>query len=197
MVKSYRELNKEYIKREKFITDNAVDLEYKFINYAKNNIDRTKQTLLFNSILQDYHKAKELEKGIFEFSLIHTYLNNFEKKFIISVYNDKCFDIMQNINGNEKVNNKTLKNVILNNEIKPMLIAFLSPQQLHPTKWIDLLNLKKYREDKENNIATSDLYKCRKCGERKSHISQLQIRCADEPVSTFVTCLVCHNTFVL
>ena len=53
------------------------------------------------------------------------------------------------------------------------------------------------REDKENNIATTDTYKCKKCGERKSKITQLQIRCADEPVSTFITCVVCYNTFVI
>jgi DNA-directed RNA polymerase subunit M/transcription elongation factor TFIIS len=68
---------------------------------------------------------------------------------------------------------------------------------MHPKRWAEILNIRKYREDKENNIATTDLYKCRKCGERKAKISQMQIRCADEPTSTFVTCLVCYNTFVI
>ena len=53
----------------------------------------------------------------------------------------------------------------------------------------------KFREDTENNMATTDLYKCYKCGERKATSYQMQVRSADEPMTIFVTCLVCYNTF--
>ncbi len=190
-------VNKNNLDKYKFITENSKDLDKKFINFAKKNLDRAKFILELSDILNNIQKAIALEKGIFEFSLIHTFMNNLQEKFVISVYLDKIDDIKNNINGNEKINNETLKNAILSDEIRPELVAFLSPQQMHPKRWAEILNIRKYREDKENNIATTDLYKCRKCGERKAKISQMQIRCADEPTSTFVTCLVCYNTFVI
>ncbi len=190
-------VNKNNLDKYKFITENSKDLDKKFINFAKKNLDRAKFILELSDILNNIQKAIALEKGIFEFSLIHTFMNNLQEKFVISVYLDKIDDIKNNINGNEKINNETLKNAILSGEIRPELVAFLSPQQMHPKRWAEILNIRKYREDKENNIATTDLYKCRKCGERKAKISQMQIRCADEPTSTFVTCLVCYNTFVI
>ena len=179
-----------------FITENSKDLDKKFIFYAEKNIDRAKYIIELSTILVDIKKAMALEKGIFEFSLIHTFMNNFQQKFVISVYLDKINEVINNINGNKKINNETLKQAILNGEIRPELVPFLSPQQMHPKRWSEIMSIRKYREDKENNIATTDLYKCRKCGERKAKISQMQIRCADEPISTFVTCLVCYNTFV-
>lgn len=188
---------KKDLSRYNFITENAKDLDIKFILFAQKNIERPKRILELSDILLDIRKAEQLEKGIFEFSLIHTFLNNLQEKFVISVYLDKFDDIKNNINGNTKINNKTLKPAILSGEIRPELVPFLSPQQMHPERWSEILNIRKYREDKENNIATTDLYKCKKCGERKAKISQMQIRCADEPTSTFVTCLVCYNTFVM
>ena len=185
------------IEKYNFITENSKDLDKKFIYFAEKNIDRAQNIIDFSNILNDIKKAISLEKGIFEFALIHTFMNNFQQKFVISVYLDKINEIKNNINGNEKINNQTLKQSILNGEIRPELVSFLSPQQMHPKRWAEIMSIRKFREDKENNMATTDLYKCRKCGERKSKVSQLQIRSADEPTSTFVTCLVCYNTFVI
>eukprot|EP01083_Nonionella_stella_P042324 114389_1 len=41
--------------------------------------------------------------------------------------------------------------------------------------------------------AMTDEYKCGKCKQRKCKYSQAQTRSADEPMTTFVTCLVCGN----
>ena len=53
----------------------------------------------------------------------------------------------------------------------------------------------KKKEYKKNNMAATNLYKCYKCGERKCQVMQMQTRSADEPMTNFVTCLVCHNNF--
>ncbi len=192
-----RPIPKFNLDKYKFITENSKDLDKKFIFFAEKNIDRAKYIIELSNILNDIKKGIALEKGIFEFSLIHTFMNNLQQKFVISVYLDKMSEIINNINGNEKINNQTLKQAILTDQIRGELVSFLSPQQMHPKRWAEIMSIRKYREDKENNIATTDLYRCRKCGERKAKVSQMQIRCADEPTSTFVTCLVCYNTFVI
>ncbi|KAJ0975470.1 hypothetical protein J5N97_017435 [Dioscorea zingiberensis] len=41
--------------------------------------------------------------------------------------------------------------------------------------------------------ATTDQFKCGRCGQRKATYYQLQTRSADEPMTTFVTCVNCNN----
>nr|ACG34845.1 transcription elongation factor A protein 2 [Zea mays] len=41
--------------------------------------------------------------------------------------------------------------------------------------------------------ATTDQFKCARCGQRKTTYYQLQTRSADEPMTTFVTCVNCNN----
>ena len=43
------------------------------------------------------------------------------------------------------------------------------------------------------NVATTDAFKCGKCGKRKCAYTQAQTRSADEPMTTFVTCMNCNN----
>jgi transcription elongation factor S-II len=77
------------------------------------------------------------------------------------------------------------------------MIAFMNPSQLNPKKWEELLQKKRIREEKENNFPTTDLYKCRKCSEKKCTISQLQTRSIDEPMTIFVRCCNCYNTWTI
>ncbi|KAM0675134.1 transcription elongation factor TFIIS [Gurleya vavrai] len=41
--------------------------------------------------------------------------------------------------------------------------------------------------------AETDIFRCGKCKQRKTTYQQLQTRGADEPMTTFVTCVVCKN----
>ncbi|ARF09263.1 transcription elongation factor TFIIS [Catovirus CTV1] len=186
-------VNKQIFDSYKFRNENSKDINIKLIKIAESTIKRYETLEKLLNIILDVEKVEEIEKGIFEFSLLHVTTHGLEYKTVSAVYNDKVYDIIYNMTDPE---NKSLLNSILNNDVKAYAIAFLSPQQLNPERWIDLLEKKKFREDKENNMATTDRYTCRKCGERKAKVTELQIRGADEPTSLFVTCLVCYNTFI-
>lgn len=181
-----------------FITEHSRDIDPRLIKHAKKEVNRAESVLKINELLIDLRLSIGIEKGIFEFSLLHVYMNSLNSSFIGAVYRDKLFDIIVNLDtGNKQVNNKNLKANILEGKIKPEVVAFMSPEQLHPKRWSELILKIKNREDKENNMATTDLYKCKKCKERKCKVTQLQTRSSDEPVTTFVTCLVCYNTFCI
>jgi transcription elongation factor S-II len=45
----------------------------------------------------------------------------------------------------------------------------------------------------QQQAATTDQFQCGKCKQRKTTFFQLQTRSADEPMTTFVTCVVCNN----
>lgn len=191
------EIIKDRINSYGFITDNSKDISIKLIRYALTCINRGDTVLKFQPLVNSLKMAIEIEKGIFEFSLVHITLNSLDKNNLTAIYKDKVHDIYVNLDSKSHIKNKTLLSALLSGVIKPCLIAFLSPHQLHPERWSGIINKKKYAEDVENNIATTDLYRCGKCGERKCRITELQMRGLDEPVSRFVTCMVCHNTFIL
>jgi DNA-directed RNA polymerase subunit M/transcription elongation factor TFIIS len=178
-----------------FITENSIDISDAWIQYAEENINRSEKQLELSNLLNNIDIALKIELSILEFTLIYCQNNKFDKRYIVSVYLDTFNNIILNLKKVDSINNISLKNNLLDGKINPNHLAFLSPSQIHPDKWDYYIKKKEYIEQRENNISYSDAYKCYKCGESKSKVVQVQTRCADEPMTTFVTCLVCHNTF--
>ena len=178
-----------------FITENKVDIKDAFIQYAEQVINRAENQLLINKFVNDIEKSIKIELSIFEYSLLYCINNNIEQTFLKSIYDDKILNILVNLDPKSKLKNKTLLSNILYDHIDSSHVGFLSPNQIDPEKWVDIIKKKEYREWRENNISYSDAYKCSKCGQRKSKVSLAQTRSADEPMTIFVSCLVCYNTF--
>jgi DNA-directed RNA polymerase subunit M/transcription elongation factor TFIIS len=178
-----------------FITENSVDIKDEYIQNAERVLTRAENQIKINEILLDIDISLKIELSIFEFSLIYCLNNNLNDNFIKAVYEDKLNSIIANLTDIKNINNKTLKKDLLSKKINPAYVAFMSPSQLHPKKWLYWVKKKEYKEIRENSIVYSDAYKCFKCGERKTKVTQAQTRSADEPMTTFVTCLVCYNTF--
>ena len=109
------------------------------------------------------------------------------------LYKNKIKSILFNIN---KDNNQYLTNALLENKLKVVDVPFLAHQELNPENWksiIDLLikkNKSKYEIDIE---AATEEFTCYRCKNNKCTYYELQTRSADEPMTTFVTCLVCGN----
>ncbi len=178
-----------------FITENSVDIKDYWIQHAEKEIPRSEYQVKLINTLMDVDIALKIELSIFEYALIYCQNNKYGIQFIKPVYDDKFNTIMTNIEDIPGINNHTFKKDLTEGKINPKYVAFLSPAQIHPVKWQYLIKKREYIEQRENNISYSDAYKCYKCGESKCKISQAQTRSADEPMTTFVTCLVCHNTF--
>lgn len=115
--------------------------------------------------------SKEIESGIFEYSLLYSYTNNLIESLIPSVYKYKVAEIIKNISINPD-----LVTDIKSNRIKPRFVAFMPPSLACPKKWELLLEKKHLKEEKENNLPTTDMYKCRKCDKKKCTVSFLQTR---------------------
>jgi DNA-directed RNA polymerase subunit M/transcription elongation factor TFIIS len=183
--------------KKDFVTENSRDVSDNDILYAMANIERPTYTIAINTLLLDIEKSILIEMSIFEYALIHCTLNNFDKSFIPAIYKDKLEDMLLNLDESSYLENKTFKTAILQNTLHPKLVAFLSPYQLHPESWAIIIEKIRFKENKENSIAATDLYKCGKCKERKCKVNEIQMRSADEPMSKVITCLVCYNTFII
>ncbi len=177
-----------------FITENSEDIKDYWIQYAETNIPRAEFQVKLMDSLNDVDIALKIELSIFEYALIYCQNNKYSLNFIKPVYEDKFNSIITNIIDTPGITNTTFKQSIIDKQINPSYVAFLSPAQINPAKWQYIIKKKEYMEQRENNISYSDAYKCRKCGESKCKITQSQTRSADEPMTTFVFCLVCHNT---
>lgn len=190
-------LEKEYVNNFRFKTRNSNDIKYNLLVKAEEIINRQDAIKKLMKYVKFEHIAYQIEKGLYEFSLIHVTINNIQDHYVENVYLDKLHDLCSNLDINDEyVCNETLIHTVLNGKFNPYFLAFLSPEQLHPKRWADVIQKKQIREDTANNLQTTDIYKCAKCGERKFKITELQIRCADEPMARFVTCMVCYNTFI-
>ena len=80
--------------------------------------------------------------------------------------------------------------------IQAHTVAFMTHQEMRPDKWKELIE-EKAKKDKnkfETNVeASTDTFTCRKCKSNNCSYYQLQTRSADEPMTTFVTCLSCGS----
>jgi DNA-directed RNA polymerase subunit M/transcription elongation factor TFIIS len=178
-----------------FITENSIDITEYWIQYAEKNINRALFQIELSNILLNIDLALQIELSILEYSLIYCQNNKFDINFIKPIYEDKYYSIINNIKIIKGIDNYTFKEDLINGRINAKYTAFMSPSQMHPEKYAHILKKIKYIEHKENNINYSDAYKCFKCGESKCKITQAQTRSADEPMTTFVVCIVCNNTF--
>jgi len=145
-------------------------------------------------ILKNEKMSSNLEKGFLNYSLQKADKINIVKKWDNSDFIKIYLNRLRTITFNLK--NKELLKLVLTKEVKSHKIAFMSHQEMQPNKWKELLEIKKIRDENKYEPkleASSDDFKCFKCKSKKCTYYQLQTRSADEPMTTFVSCLDCGN----
>ena len=136
--------------------------------------------------------STNIEKGIFNWTVQHASKNNIVKKwsnsFFVTLYIDRLRSVYINLKKPD------VASAVMSGNIKSQEIAFMTHQDICPEKWKKLIEDKKIRDKQkyEPNIeASTDNFTCNKCKSKKCTYYQLQTRSADEPMTTFVTCLEC------
>ncbi|KAJ0705348.1 putative transcription regulator IWS1 family [Helianthus annuus] len=94
--------------------------------------------------------------------------------------------------------NPDFRRKVLLGHVKPERILELTPEEMASTeRQMENVRIKeKALFDCERGgppKATTDQFRCGRCGKRKCTYYQLQTRSADEPMTTFVTCVNCDN----
>jgi transcription elongation factor S-II len=116
-------------------------------------------------------------------------------QLIPRIYDDKINELIIYLDESSNLYSDNLVTNLQNGELNGQNLAFMTPQELKPEKWETIKKKRELCEYKKNNMASTDLYQCKKCKERKCQVRQLQTRGADEPITNFVTCLNCYHTF--
>jgi len=110
------------------------------------------------------------------------------------LYKKNYMKIVSNIDYNN--NSDFVLNKIKYNLWEPEKIISMKSEMLYPELWEELLlkNTKKMAMlGKENNQQGTSFFKCGKCRLNNCTYFQMQTRSADEPMTTFITCLNCSN----
>ena len=191
------DIQQAFVSYFNFRTNTATNIRLEILKYAVNNLNKSDSFLkLCQYVRPDI--ALEIIDGVVERTLLLVNENP-QPEFIMfmeNIYNDKITNICCNLDVNNKnVDNQTLINSVNSRNIEPHLVAFMTPQQLHPKRWLFEIEKKKILEDTSNSKKVTDIYTCRKCKNKKCTTVQMQTRGSDEPMTIFVTCLVCYNTF--
>ncbi len=149
---------------------------------------------VLSGILKNKGYGDNLEKGIYNRTLEiadEKYIvKKWENEYFTQLYIDKLRTIYINLK------NPSVLEWITTKKIKPHELAFLTHQEILPDKWkqlIDDLKIQNQNKYTPKIEASTDNFTCYKCKSKECSYYQLQTRSADEPMTTFVTCIKCGN----
>ena len=139
--------------------------------------------------------SRNLERGLYNFALRVAAERNVVKKwdnpYFVLIYVDKMRTVLSNLARNE-----TLKQDVKTRKRKAHEVVFMNHQEYMPNRWNALIEAKKIRDENKYTPvidANTDNFTCGKCKSNRCSYYQLQTRSADEPMTTFVTCIECGN----
>jgi len=134
-----------------------------------------------------------LEKGIFNWSVQyakrHNVMHEWGNRYFETIYKNKLRTIYTNMKKNPTLAQNIMNKICLAHEL-----AFMSHMEMDPELWKDIIQqweFAKQREKESSVESMTDAFECRKCHSRKTTYYQMQTRCADEPMTVFVSCLEC------
>lgn len=193
-------LEKQRVKFYNFATKIAQDIPYGLLIEAENSIDRKFAVYEIDKYLNDEILSMELEKGLFEYTLTHISTKKLQYHYCNPTYQKTLYDICCNLDtNNEDINNQTLKSAILSGKTDPKMVAFMTPQQLHPMRWMSVIQRKAREDQALMSVATykDEENPCKNCSGVEFHSYEQQLRSADEPASKFIVCATCSNTVIM
>jgi len=144
--------------------------------------------------------SKKIENSIYNYtkeqSIIRGINENIDNKHFKRIYVNKIISLYNNLNPESYVKNNNFIKRLSNSEIDIDSIAFLSPQDINKEHWKPYIDRQNAADEFMNSRSIgikTDEYKCSRCKSRDCTYYQLQVRCADEPMTTFINCQNCGN----
>lgn len=115
-------------------------------------------------------------------------------------YLNRVLELVHNLKDKE---NEELREKILEEKIKPEELILMDTKSLANKKVKEKIeqktkeNFEEMQNDwlKNHSQASEGIYTCKRCGGKKTIQTEMQTRSADEPMTIFVSCLTCGNSW--
>ena len=156
---------------------------------------RTSARTKLLSIIGDEALVHNVEKSIFNKTVRTVEEPDWKNPWFRSVYKNLVVNMI-GLMRNEKTE---IVHRLKNHELSSSRLAFLQPDELWPDGPYARCKRSLENIDKARTLASDPdkvpdgVFSCRKCKSMKTTYYQLQTRSADEPMTTYVTCLKCNN----
>ena len=148
-----------------------------------------------NDTVSDVKLSRKIEREIYNWSLSYAekyaIVRRWDNTNFSSIYQNKCMSMINNLNATSYIGNENLLNRVNSNEITVEKLIEMKPRELFPENWNEIVK-KHWEQNKDVGSApeaTTTMFKCQKCKKRMCTFYQMQTRSADEPMTTFVTCV--------
>jgi transcription elongation factor S-II len=176
--------------------------ELVIINNIKDTTDSVNDIKRINRILSDNWNCLEypeiIEKSIYNYTIREAREKKIERtwnnKFFLFLYKKNYSKVYSNVATNK--NAAFVMKKLKYGYWEPENLITMSHEELYPEMWEDFIIKNKKKMDLlslDNKQQGSNMFKCGRCKKNNCTYFQLQTRSADEPMTTFVTCLECNN----
>jgi transcription elongation factor S-II len=151
-----------------------------------------------NKVFDDTVTKINIEKGIFNYTIKLCKENeedlSWKNSFFVKEYSKSARKVLANLTYTP--NAPQVIQRINEGMIKPENLASYTHEELNPDFWAEqkLKVMSRYINTKPEQ-EHEGMFKCGKCKTYKTTYTQAQTRSADEPMTTFVTCLNCNNVW--
>lgn len=151
------------------------------------------------SVKELRNMAELIEKGLYNRTIDTAnekhILKNWDNVIFKNLYKQISIAIYSNLNSESYIGNKRLFTRLIEKEFSPYSIGFdIGHTQMFPEIWKEIIDNKNKRDRflyEVNKEMATDAYSCGRCYKKECSYYQMQTRSADEPMTTFVTCLNC------
>tara|TARA_B110000285_G_C14891203_1_gene498646 strand:- start:101 stop:631 length:531 start_codon:yes stop_codon:yes gene_type:complete len=165
-----------------------------------NDEERKKMVTYIDKVIENRKLSKKVEKSIYNYVIALSKERNIQRRWTNCIfkklYHSKIISIYSNLKTDSYIENNSFLERLRTKQIKPEEVGTLSVYDIFPDNWRELLNVKSKRDKIKYEFkpeAMTNLFKCRKCGSRETSYYEVQTRSADEPMTSFITCLKCEN----
>jgi transcription elongation factor S-II len=139
-------------------------------------------------------RAHNLEVSIYNYCVQESVTLNILRKWtngaFVTLYLNRLKSIIANLSP-------YIMELIETHTITTRQLGGMDFYNLNPLKWVALIEIKKQRDKNkyENTQKVTSQFICRKCKSRNCVWTCQQIRSADEPMTTFISCNDCGNNW--
>lgn len=155
-----------------------------------------------NLIINDINICENIEKSIYNYASEQCKNKNIEpnidNEIFLRIYVNKLMSLYNNLDKKSYIKNESFYDELMDGSINIEQIAFLSPQEMNKKHWQKYIDkqsaVDEFLYSRSAGIRTQE-YKCGRCKEHNCSYYQLQVRCSDEPMTTFINCLNCGNSW--